>query len=577
MLTKVLVYAYCVGVFSSRKIQRRLVEDVAFRVLAAGNEPDFRTIADFRKRHLAALEGFFEQVLRLARELGAPRVGRVAVDGSKVKANASKHKAMSYGRMREKERQLREEVTAPADAGGGDGRRRGRGVRRRSARRRIAGGTATARDSAGAHSRGQAGAGGAREGGGRGRGRARRRGEAGPKAQYNFTDPESRIMKGPDGFVQAYNAQVAVDELQLIVGQAVTQEANDKQQLVPMITTVAQQAGETPTQVLADAGYCSDENLTAISATHASTPTSRRASRNMASDRARVRAGRCRRRDAHRPDAAQAATKAGAAVYPRRKAIVEPVFGQIKQARGFRQFLLRGLTKVRGGMVVGVHDAQHSQAVSPVQLRPRQQRASRSGTSPTPTPPSPRVATTWGARSTRSCDYHGDYSDGLLGMETNGRLQSRPFLRSVKPSRARTGMRNRSGFSQLSRTIYLAGVSTILSFTHPVAHAMRDTNDRGPSRLAAVSVLAPAEILVRDLREPVAAAIAADGRTFIADERMGTIFELSKVRAAPNVSLTTLVRPRGLFARGSWASQAARRAPAALQLPARPGSRPLLL
>src|SRR5918995_6817053 len=103
MLSKVLVYAYCVGVFASRKIQRRLIEDVAFRVLAAGNEPDFRTIADFRKRHLAALQGFFEQVLRLAREMGAPRVGRVALDGSKVKANASKHKAMSYGRMREKQ------------------------------------------------------------------------------------------------------------------------------------------------------------------------------------------------------------------------------------------------------------------------------------------------------------------------------------------------------------------------------------------------------------------------------------------------------------------------------------------
>ena len=110
MLTKVLVYAYCVGVFSSRRIQRRLVEDVAFRVLAAGNEPDFRTIADFRKTHLTALRGFFEQVLRLARELGAPRVGRVALDSSKIKANASKHKAMSYGRMREKQRQLREEV-----------------------------------------------------------------------------------------------------------------------------------------------------------------------------------------------------------------------------------------------------------------------------------------------------------------------------------------------------------------------------------------------------------------------------------------------------------------------------------
>ena len=125
MLTKVLVYAYCVGVFSSRKIQRRLIEDVALRVLAAGNAPDFRTIADFRKTHLPALKGLFEQVLHLARELGAPRIGRVALDSTKIKANASKHKAMSYGRMRDKQRQLREEVNAllaqaaAADAGGG--------------------------------------------------------------------------------------------------------------------------------------------------------------------------------------------------------------------------------------------------------------------------------------------------------------------------------------------------------------------------------------------------------------------------------------------------------------------------
>src|SRR5207237_7403961 len=115
MLTKVLVYAYCVGVFSSRKIQRRLAEDIAFRVLAAGNAPDFRTIADFRKTHLTTLRGFFEQVLRLARELGAPRVGRVALDGSKIKANASKHKAMSYGRMRDKQRKMCEEVKLMID------------------------------------------------------------------------------------------------------------------------------------------------------------------------------------------------------------------------------------------------------------------------------------------------------------------------------------------------------------------------------------------------------------------------------------------------------------------------------
>ena len=110
MLTKVLLYAYCVGVFSSRRIERRLVEDVAFRVLAAGNQPDFRTISEFRRRHLAALEGLFVQVLQLARQAGALQIGRVAIDGSKIKANASKHKAMSYGRMQEREAQLQQEV-----------------------------------------------------------------------------------------------------------------------------------------------------------------------------------------------------------------------------------------------------------------------------------------------------------------------------------------------------------------------------------------------------------------------------------------------------------------------------------
>ena len=146
MMTKLLVYAYCVGVFSSRKIHRRLVEDVAFRVLAAGNVPDHRTIGDFRKRHLTALQGFFEQVLRLARELGAPRVGRVALDGTKIKANASKHKAMSYGRMPEKQRQLRDGGPAVARPGRRGRCRRGRGVRPGSAGRRIAGGIATARE-----------------------------------------------------------------------------------------------------------------------------------------------------------------------------------------------------------------------------------------------------------------------------------------------------------------------------------------------------------------------------------------------------------------------------------------------
>ena len=348
MLTKVLVYAYCVGVFSSRKIQRRLVEDVAFRVLAAGNHPDFRTIADFRKTHLIALRGFFEQVLRLARELGAPRVGRVALDGSKIKANASKHKAMSYGRMGETQRQLREEVNdllvqaeaadAAEDAEYGRDRRgdelpaelqrrESRLKRIREAKRAL---EARAKEEATA------------------KGKPAESAKPDPKAQYNFTDPESRIMKGPDGFVQAYNVQVAVDELQLIVGQAVTQETNDKKQLMPMITTIERQSSDTPTELLADAGYCSDENLTAIGDTRIDAYISTRKQKHG------ERPGPCPRgplpKTATIVDrmSRQLHTKAGAAVYAARKGIVEPVIGQIKHARGFRQFLLRGFEKVQG-------------------------------------------------------------------------------------------------------------------------------------------------------------------------------------------------------------------------------------
>jgi transposase len=348
MLTKVLVYAYCVGVFSSRRIQRRLVEDVAFRVLAAGNAPDFRTIADFRKRHLAVLQGFFEQVLRLARELGAPRVGRVALDGSKVKANASKHKAMSYGRMRDKQHQLRDEVTqllaqaeatdAAEDAEHGADRRGdelpAELQRRESRLQRIR----EAKRALEARAKAEAAA----------AGQPVESAKPDAKAQYNFTDPESRIMKGPDGFVQAYNVQVAVDELQLIVGHAVTQETNDKKQLLPMITAIEQQSGDTPTQLLADAGYCSDENLAALANTTIDAYISTRKQKHG------ERPGPCPRgplpTTATRVDrmSRKLHRKAGAAVYAARKAMVEPVIGQIKHARGFRQFLLRGFRKVQG-------------------------------------------------------------------------------------------------------------------------------------------------------------------------------------------------------------------------------------
>lgn len=350
MMTKVLVYAYCVGVFSSRKIERRLAEDVAFRVLAAGNQPDFRTVADFRKQHLPALRGLFEQVLRLALEAGAMTLGRVALDGSKVKANASKHKAMSYGRMREKERQLKAEVNhllshaeatdAEEDArhgpeGRGDDlpselqRRESRLKRIREAKRALEARAREEAEEAGAPADAP---------------------KPADTAQYNFTDPESRIMHhGPDGFVQGYNVQVAVEgTLQLIVGEAVTQETNDKQQLRPMIAVIKEQAGQTPAEIVADSGYCSDESLTYLAKTKIDGFVATRKIKHG------ERAGLCPRgplpTDATCVErmTRKLQTKAGAAIYATRKGIVEPVLGQIKHARGFRQFLLRGLENVRG-------------------------------------------------------------------------------------------------------------------------------------------------------------------------------------------------------------------------------------
>lgn len=350
MMTKVLVYAYCVGVFSSRKIERRLSEDVAFRVLAAGNQPDFRTISDFRKQHLPALRGLFEQVLRLALEAGAMTLGRVALDSTKVKANASKHKAMSYGRMRDKERQLTAEVNqllSQAEAADAeDDRRLGptrRGddlpaelQRRESRLRRIR----AAKRALEARAREEAAAAG------------QPADEAKPPdtAQYNFTDPDSRIMHHkPEGFVQGYNVQVAVEgTLQLIVGEAVTQETNDKQQLPALIRTIRQQAGQHPAVLLADSGYCSDESLRYLARTSIDGYIATRKMPHGAPPGPAPRGPIPKDATRVARMARKLQTKVGAAIYATRKGIVEPVLGQIKQGRGFRQFLLRGLEKVRG-------------------------------------------------------------------------------------------------------------------------------------------------------------------------------------------------------------------------------------
>src|SRR5881628_2544635 len=262
MMVKVLVYGYCTGIYSSRRMAEKLVDSVAFRFLAAGNQPDFRTISDFRKRHEVALSGLFEQVLRVCRESGLVKLGRVALDGSKVKANASKHKAMSYGRMEETEKRLREEVqelmkraeAADEEEDKRYGReRQGEELPEELQRRetRIAR-IQEAQKALEERAREKA----------ESEGKDRQEAKPEPKAQYNFTDPESRIMKGSEGFVQGYNTQVAVEPLfQLIVGQTVTQAANDKQQVVPLIQAIQEQSGQKPEEVLADSGYCSEENL----------------------------------------------------------------------------------------------------------------------------------------------------------------------------------------------------------------------------------------------------------------------------------------------------------------------------
>jgi len=357
MMTKVLVYGYCVGVFSSRRIQLRLSEDIGFRVLAAGNAPNFRTISDFRKIHLGTLEGLFEEVLKIALEAGAIKLGRVALDGTKVKANASKHKAMSYERMKEKERAIRAEVRAllaqaeatdaaedalyGADQRGDElpeelQRRESRLKKIREAKRAL---EERARQEA--------------KDKGKSYQEVQQSRPAG-KDQYNFTDPESRIMKGGDGFVQGYNAQAAVEStLQLIVGQDVTQAANDKEQIKPMLQVIEKQSGQRPDEALADSGYCSEKNLEYLGAGNESGPIID----------AYIATGKQKHSESRQPcprgplpqDATRVErmkrklqTKAGRRVYAARKTIVEPVFGQIKQARGFRQFLLRGLDKVRG-------------------------------------------------------------------------------------------------------------------------------------------------------------------------------------------------------------------------------------
>lgn len=359
MMTKVLLYAYCVGEPSSRVIERGCVEEVALRYLAANNTPDFRTIAKFRRRHLEALRGMFVQVLKLCREAGLVKMGHVALDGTKMKANASKHRAMSYGRMKKTEAELQaevdellrraEEVDQAEDAEYGpdkrgdelpeelatrEGRlkliREAKATLEREAREEAEKKATQSKDKPAATM------------------------PAEPKdtAQKNFTDPESRIMPSSSekgSFVQGYNCQAAVDsKAQIIVAAEVTQQTNDSRQAVAMMKRVKANTGHAPGKASMDAGYFSGDNVEAVEelGTEAFVATGRRKHGEVAppAPRGRIAKGL----SAKELMARKLLTKRGRAVYAKRKAIVEPVFGQIKQGRGFRQFLLRGLAKVRG-------------------------------------------------------------------------------------------------------------------------------------------------------------------------------------------------------------------------------------
>lgn len=354
LMLKVLLYGYATGVRSSRRIEERLGADVGFMFLAGQARPDHKTIAEFRRRHLAAFEGVFLEALRLCRAAGLAKLGRVAIDGTKLKANASRHKAMSYARMTEREAQLAAEVRAildeaeavdqAEDARYGDARgdelpeelrrRETRLTRIREAKAAL---EAEARERSGDPDA-----------------------VPDPKAQRNFTDPESRIMLSkPDGWIYGYNPQIAVDAgHQVIVATSLSADTTDTAALPALVDQIETNTGRRPGRILADAGYASDDNLAHLDErgidAYVATRRDRHGATAPTAPRGRIPAGLTRRERMAR----KLTTKRGRAEYARRKAIVEPVFGQTKEARGFRRFHLRGRVKVTAEwhLVCAIHN-----------------------------------------------------------------------------------------------------------------------------------------------------------------------------------------------------------------------------
>jgi transposase len=379
MMVKLLVYGYCIGKVSSRKLEQATHEDVAFRVLACNQHPDHDSIANFRQLHLPELAGLFVQVLKMCERAGLVKLGHVAIDGSKLRANASKHKAMSYERMGVKEQQLVAEVARllkeAEETDAAEDKRYGKGVRgdelpaelarRESRLRKIREAKASLEAEAKEQAKAAAAAVEAKlaerkqreeETGKKTSGRAPQvvnvdEAKPKPKAQRNFTDPESRIMKdGATGsFEQSYNAQIAVDgQAQIIVAATLTQAANDKQQLVPVLAEVKTNIGRLPEKVTADSGYFSSAAVTSEALSSVDlyvTPDRSKQTEELAELPAASPPPSELDHDVIARMREKLKTEPGRAVYKQRKMIVEPVFGQVKEVRGFRRFSFRGLQK----------------------------------------------------------------------------------------------------------------------------------------------------------------------------------------------------------------------------------------
>jgi transposase len=362
LMTALLLNGYASGIYSSRRIARACIERADFMMIVAGDPPDFRTISEFRKRHLTQLAGLFVQVLKLAEKAGLVRLGHVALDGTKIKANASKHKAMSYQHMKRRQSELQAEVDrwlAAAEAADAEedklhGNKRGdelpdwvadKQKRIKKIAEAKAELEAEAKAAADEERRIEAQKQKQRDAESRtkpGKPGAPPSEEPAAKAQRNFTDPDSRVLKTKDGFIQGYNAQAAVDgKAQIIVAHGLTPSTSDHGQLVPLLDGIQANLGRKPRQASADSGYLSEANLASLEARGIDGYIATGRAKHPTIDNGKLGGPLTR---AMRKKIADGGFESP---YRLRKQIVEAVFGLIKQARGFRQFLLRGLEKVR--------------------------------------------------------------------------------------------------------------------------------------------------------------------------------------------------------------------------------------